>query len=265
MSIHRSLFLLTLRVFLASLRLRRRPPHRRSVATRRQERHDEYDGWLFNSLTGTARSGRGTAGSFASDLRSTHRLRACSRLRRGRRRPRPQDRWWPGRRAPPVRRRQFPPSFPRRPSGAISISAVKLKEGGEEEGFRVCPTSRRRRYTITSRSAAGYGPDEKIARADMEEGKVLFQDKKFKEAGRSSPRPPTAGPTRRWKKMHCSCRAKASFSPIKYPKAHDTFGGLLKKYPNTRHLDTAIAREFAMGRYWEQLYTPNPPGRSTPT
>ena len=32
------------------------------------------------------------------------------------------------------------------------------------------------------KKAAGYGPDEKIARAAMQEGKALFRDKKYKEA-----------------------------------------------------------------------------------
>ena len=32
------------------------------------------------------------------------------------------------------------------------------------------------------KKSAGYGPDEKIARAAMQEGKALFGDKKYKEA-----------------------------------------------------------------------------------
>ena len=38
-------------------------------------------------------------------------------------------------------------------------------------------------------------------------------------------------------------QSESEFFSDQYPKAHDTIGGLLKKYPNTRHLDTAVARE----------------------
>jgi outer membrane protein assembly factor BamD (BamD/ComL family) len=38
----------------------------------------------------------------------------------------------------------------------------------------------------------------------------------------------------------------------------------LKKYTNTRHLDTVVAREFALGRYWDQLYEEKPTWPTTP-
>jgi outer membrane protein assembly factor BamD (BamD/ComL family) len=39
---------------------------------------------------------------------------------------------------------------------------------------------------------------------------------------------------------------------------------LLKKYSNTRYLDTVMSREFALGRYWEQLQDKNPKWPVTP-
>ena len=53
-------------------------------------------------------------------------------------------------------------------------------------------------------------------------------------------------------------QAESEFFADQYPKAHDTYGGLLKKYVNTRHLDTVVQREFALGRYWEQLQDASP-------
>jgi tetratricopeptide (TPR) repeat protein len=57
---------------------------------------------------------------------------------------------------------------------------------------------------------------------------------------------------------------ESSFFADRYPDAHDAYGGLLKKYGNTRHLDTVIAREFAIARYWEQLYDASPTWPTTP-
>ncbi len=40
------------------------------------------------------------------------------------------------------------------------------------------------------------------------------------------------------------------FFADRYPKADHALGQLVKKYPNTRHIDTANARRFALARYW---------------
>jgi len=59
-------------------------------------------------------------------------------------------------------------------------------------------------------------------------------------------------------------KAESEFFSDQYPKAHDTIGGLLKKYSNTRYLDTVMDRQFAIGRYWEQLYQSDPHWPTTP-
>ena len=59
-------------------------------------------------------------------------------------------------------------------------------------------------------------------------------------------------------------QGESEFFSDQYSKAHDTYGGLLKKYINTRYLDTVAAREFAIGRYWEQCYNAKPTWPTTP-
>ena len=78
----------------------------------------------------------------------------------------------------------IPAELPPPPAGAISISAVKLKEKEEEKnkGFDLSDL-RRKTFTRTLRTRAGYGPDEKIAKTAMDDGKALFRTKKYKEAG----------------------------------------------------------------------------------
>ena len=160
----------------------------------------------------------------------------------------------------------IPAELPPPPAGGVSISAVKAKDEEEKKkGFEFSDL-RRRTSTRTSRNAAGHGPDEKIARrGDAGRAKRLFA------ARRSTRRRPAKFATAadRWPDSPLEedalfLQGESEFFADQYPKAHDTFGGLLKKYANTRHLDTVFAREFAIGRYWEQLYNANPTWPTTP-
>ncbi len=173
--------------------------------------------------------------------------------------------WWPGRRVAAGPPPTIPAELPPPPAGAISISAVKLKEKEEEKksGFDLSDLAPENVYK-NIKNAAGYGPDEKIAKAAMEEGKTLFQAKKYKEAGAKFATAADRWPDSPLEEDALFLQSESEFFADQYPKAHDTIGGLLKKYSNTRHLDTAIAREFAMGRYWEQLYTAKPSWPITP-
>ncbi|GAB6187361.1 tetratricopeptide repeat protein [Thermopirellula anaerolimosa] len=44
----------------------------------------------------------------------------------------------------------------------------------------------------------------------------------------------------------------------RYAKANEAYDQLLKKYEFTRYLDTAVRRQFAIGRYWEQVEAARP-------
>ena len=46
---------------------------------------------------------------------------------------------------------------------------------------------------------------------------------------------------------------ESCFFADKYPKAMTTFGELIKKYPNSRHIDTICQRRFATAQYWMEL------------
>ncbi|REJ66897.1 MAG: outer membrane protein assembly factor BamD [Planctomycetota bacterium] len=48
------------------------------------------------------------------------------------------------------------------------------------------------------------------------------------------------------------------FFTDRYPKAFDAYEELLAKYKRSRHLEKAVAREFAIGQFWLQLYDKNP-------
>jgi outer membrane protein assembly factor BamD (BamD/ComL family) len=156
----------------------------------------------------------------------------------------------------------IPAELPPPPANAVSIQDIKSKPA-EKKGFELADLAPENIYK-NIKNAAGYGPDEKIARAAMKEGQDLFREKKFKEAAGKFATAADRWPDSPLEEDALFLQGESEFFSDQYPKAHDTYGGLLKKYTNSRHLDTVVTREFALGRYWEQLHDANPKWPITP-
>jgi TolA-binding protein len=228
---------------------------------------DEYEGWLYKSLTGqkngptaapqgTAQAAAQTAPPQPANDPNVRQVSAVTEL------PEMANPLVAGPSSSAGPPPSIPDALPPPPSGAISISAVKLKEE-EKKGFELSDLAPENIYKNVKK-AAGYGPNEKIANDYLAEGKKLFNEKKYKEAGKSFATAADRWPDSPLEEDALFLEGESEFFSDQYPKAHDTYGGLLKKYSNTRHLDTVIAREFALGRYWEQMFTANPTWPVTP-
>ncbi len=140
-------------------------------------------------------------------------------------------------------------------------------------------------------AAAGYGPNEGAARALLKEGEDLFkeatllhhraaelQQRQLNQAvGASSLATAkfevAAGKfksaAKRWPESAIEedalfLQAESLYFADKYPKAQDTYAGLLTKYSNSRYLDTVSKRMYTIGRYWEKLYEKDPHWPITP-
>ncbi len=103
------------------------------------------------------------------------------------------------------------------------------------------------------KKATGNGPNEGIARADFKEGQDLFLQKKYAEAAEKFKTAADRWPDTPLEEDALFMLGESQFFSDQYSKAHDTYSLLLKKYNNSRHLDVAVQREFAIGRYWERL------------
>jgi outer membrane protein assembly factor BamD (BamD/ComL family) len=57
---------------------------------------------------------------------------------------------------------------------------------------------------------------------------------------------------------------EAYFFAENYAKANDCYEKLIRKYPNSPHLDNVITRQFSIARYWEQYQDYNPNWVTTP-
>ena len=103
------------------------------------------------------------------------------------------------------------------------------------------------------KSAVGLGPDEGLARKLMEEGKTLFEQKKYAEAAKKYKSAAGRWPDSVLEEDALFWLAECYFFADEYPNAQDAYDNLLKKYDNSRYLDTVANRLFSIGRYWEQL------------
>lgn len=152
----------------------------------------------------------------------------------------------------------LPPELPS-PAKAVSIkdSQNRAEKEKEKKGFELSDLAPENIYK-NIKKAAGYGPNEQIARTALTEGKALYVEKKYKEAAAKFATAAARWPDSPLEEDAMFLEGESEFFSDQYPKAHDTYGGLLKKYTNTRYLDTVVAREFALGRYWEQLQGAKP-------
>jgi len=103
------------------------------------------------------------------------------------------------------------------------------------------------------KNATGFGPDQKIARAAFDEGAALMREKKYADAADKFYTASWRWPDSALEEDAMFMLGECYFFQDRYSKAHDAFGNLLKKHENTRYLDTVMKREFAIGRYWDEL------------
>ena len=104
----------------------------------------------------------------------------------------------------------------------------------------------------TMKKAVGMGPNQKIGEGLFDEAEKLFADKKYDKAASKFAAAADRWPNSTLEEDSIFLRAESYFFADKYSSANDQYGELLKKYPNTRHLDATTARQFAIARYWQQ-------------
>ncbi len=144
---------------------------------------------------------------------------------------------------------------------SLATATPPVKE--EDEGFDWSDLDPQNVYKKV-KAALGYGPNEQFAEATYKEGLALYRERKFAEAI-----PKFATAADRWPDSPLEEDAlfymgESYFFDDQYSKAHDTFLMLFKKFTNSRYLDVAAARQFQIGRYWEQADNAEPHWAVTP-
>jgi outer membrane protein assembly factor BamD (BamD/ComL family) len=205
---------------------------------------DEYDGWLFKQLTGQARQSPTPRGTAATGQPSSEVQQAAAVEAAG-----------PGPKETVV-------------TPAVLANASKpapKKNDDDEEGPGLDLSALAPSNVIKKvKQWTGNGPDEQIARTTYDEGHRLFREKKYEEAAKQFATAADRWPDTPLEEDALYWRAESLFFGDRYSGAHDAYDRLLKKYTYSRYLDKAVARQFAIGRYWEQFHAAEPHWPVTP-
>ncbi len=102
------------------------------------------------------------------------------------------------------------------------------------------------------------GKNEPVARAKYEEGQRLFREQKYAEARASFEESADAFDNSPLQEDAMFMVAESYFLEDKYPEAFNSYDALLNKYKRSRHLDTAVKRQFHIGKRWEQQHFESP-------
>ncbi len=108
-------------------------------------------------------------------------------------------------------------------------------------------------FNKAMKQAVGLGPDKKIAEAAFADGEKLFEAKDYDKAAKKFSTAVSRWPDSALEEDAMFLEAESFFFGNRYSYAIDTYGELVKKYPNTRHLNVIGARQFATARYWQDV------------
>jgi outer membrane protein assembly factor BamD (BamD/ComL family) len=252
-------------------------------AVRSKQKEDEYDGWLFKKVTGQGAPQEQAAAapqnrpgyapgnpSGVVPTSATAPLAAPGGYAPG---GYPAAEVPPGLSpggapaaypppAAPLAASPPPVAPPVAPAAGVSVPDGPKKEE-KKKGFDIADLAPENIYK-NAKSAVGLGPDEKFARQNLKGGEALFREKKYADAVAKFKTAADRWPDSALEEDAQFLLAESCFFSDQYSKAHDTFTELLKKHDNTRYLDTVMAREFAIGHYWEQMYRKSPSWPITP-
>ncbi len=149
-------------------------------------------------------------------------------------------------------------------SPADSTAAGKPAEDDQgDDGFELSDLAPENLWK-NAKEAAGLGPNEEAARTSLEEGKALYQEKKYSGAADKFKAAAKRWPESVLEEDAQFLLAESYFFADRYPDAQDGYDNLLTKYDNSRYLDTAVKRLFGIGQYWEKLEQANPHWPVTP-
>jgi TolA-binding protein len=133
---------------------------------------------------------------------------------------------------------------PLEPEGSYIPSDYRPKEPEGMERFT--PEN----ITKSMKKAVGLGPNRGIAEGHFAAGEKHFAAKEYDDAAKEFKKAADRWPDSAMEEQAMFLWAESCFFADRYSNADDRYGELLKKYPNTRYLETSVARQFSIGHYW---------------
>jgi outer membrane protein assembly factor BamD (BamD/ComL family) len=113
-------------------------------------------------------------------------------------------------------------------------------------------------------AVVGRGPDETEATSLLAEGRNLYAQRQYTAAAERLKTAAARWPGSELEEDALFLRGESLFFADEYTDANDAYLELIKAHPNTKHLDTAIARQASIARYWQQKHQHDPQWPITP-
>ncbi len=114
------------------------------------------------------------------------------------------------------------------------------------------------------KTKVGMGPDAKLAEELLHAGKELLDQEHYSKAGKKFKQAIARGENTQFEQEAMFLLAESEFFGTRYTSAIESYEKLLKKYPNSPHMDQVIRRQFDIARYWEQYQAYKPHWAITP-
>lgn len=152
----------------------------------------------------------------------------------------------------------------RRIDAPVSEIATVYEDPLEKQDSGLIPGFDPKNVYAQAKTAVGLGPNEQIAQAAFDEAEKLFAEKRFKQAAKKYAEAAGRWPDSTLEQEAMFKLADSYFFDDRYIQARDAYDALVSKYPNTSYLDTLVAREWTIAKYWESYEEKNPDWSLTP-
>ncbi len=136
------------------------------------------------------------------------------------------------------------------------IASGSTAEDADAESFldKIAPKRAYKKFMVL----IGKGPNEQLAKKELQEGDALFRQKEYVGAAKHYKVAYTRWPDSPLEEEAIFKKAESEFFADRYGKADDAYSLLTKKFSSTQYLSQVVVRRFAIGRYWEQYDTAHP-------
>jgi TolA-binding protein len=114
------------------------------------------------------------------------------------------------------------------------------------------------------KKAIGKGPNQPVAQEHYRRAQELYAAQDYKAAAEEFADAADRWPDSSLEENAMFMQAESLFFADRYSQACDVYGELMKKYVNTKHLDTCVRRQFAIADYWVKTDQADPRWPITP-
>ena len=134
----------------------------------------------------------------------------------------------------------------------VSIQGSQLEEEQPSFWDKTKQTFSSKNVEKQWKKMVGKAPDEAIAKSFYNEGDELFRAGKYNEAAAKFEDAAERWPESVLEEDALYMQGESLFFADRYYASRNVFDDLMKRYSNSRHLDRITAREFMIGRFWEE-------------